>query len=75
MERRLWAFKNLNVSRVILYRFLYTTYYEQRSSTQCDYKQDLLAWYARDGAIEALRYKPERRGFDSRLGHWDFVLT
>jgi hypothetical protein len=22
--------------------------------------------------VEALRYKPESRGFDSRWGHWDF---
>jgi len=54
---------------------LYTTYYEQRSSTQCDYRQDLIVWYARDGTNEALGYKPKRRGFDSRLGHCDFVLT
>jgi hypothetical protein len=25
--------------------------------------------------VEALRYKPESRGFDSRWGHWDFWLT
>ena len=25
--------------------------------------------------VEALRYKPERRGFDSRWCHWDFSLT
>jgi len=25
--------------------------------------------------VEALRYKPEGRGFDSRWGHWDFSLT
>jgi hypothetical protein len=24
---------------------------------------------------EALRYKPESRGFDSRLCHWNFSLT
>jgi hypothetical protein len=24
---------------------------------------------------EALRYKPEGRGFDSRWGHWDFSLN
>jgi len=62
------------VSRVILHCFLYTTYYELRSSAQYDYKQDLIVWYALDGTTEALRYKPGRRGFDSRLGHWDFVL-
>jgi hypothetical protein len=25
--------------------------------------------------VEALRYKPEVRGFDSRWGHWNFSLT
>jgi hypothetical protein len=31
---------------------------------------------ARGGVvIEALRYKPEGRGFDSRLYHWIFSLT
>ena len=25
--------------------------------------------------VEALRYKPEGRGFDSRLSHWNFSLT
>jgi hypothetical protein len=25
--------------------------------------------------FEALRYKPESRGFDSRWGHWGFPLT
>jgi hypothetical protein len=25
--------------------------------------------------VEALRYKPERRGFDSRWCHWNFLLT
>ena len=25
--------------------------------------------------VEALRYKPEGRGFDSRLCHWKFSLT
>src|SRR5215475_12746786 len=31
---------------------------------------------ARGGAVvEALRYKPEGRGVDSRLCHWNFSLT
>jgi hypothetical protein len=25
--------------------------------------------------VEALRYKPEDRGFDSRWYHWNFLLT
>jgi hypothetical protein len=25
--------------------------------------------------VEALRHKPEGRGFDSRWVHWDFSLT
>jgi hypothetical protein len=25
--------------------------------------------------VEALRYKPERRGFDSQWCHWNFSLT
>jgi hypothetical protein len=31
---------------------------------------------ARGGAVvEALRYKPEGRGIDSRWCHWNFTLT
>jgi hypothetical protein len=26
-------------------------------------------------SVEALRYKPEGRGFDSRWCHWDFSFT
>jgi len=26
-------------------------------------------------AVEALRYKPEGSGFDSRWSHWDFSFT
>jgi hypothetical protein len=25
--------------------------------------------------VDALRYEPERRGFDSRWCHWNFSLT
>jgi hypothetical protein len=25
--------------------------------------------------VEALRYKPKRRGFDSQWCHWNFLLT
>jgi hypothetical protein len=25
--------------------------------------------------VEVVRYKPEDRGFDSRLDHWDFSLN
>jgi hypothetical protein len=31
--------------------------------------------YAVAQLVEALRYKPERRGFDSRWCHWNFSLT
>jgi hypothetical protein len=30
---------------------------------------------ARGVSVETLRYKPEGRGFDSRLYHWNFSLT
>ena len=33
-------------------------------------------WYSRGfQLVEALRYKPEGRGFDSRWYHWNFSLT
>jgi hypothetical protein len=36
----------------------------------------LILYGARRGAVvEALRYKPEGRGIDSRLCHWNFSLT
>jgi hypothetical protein len=31
--------------------------------------------YAMAQFVETLRYKPEGRGFDSRLCHWNFSLT
>jgi hypothetical protein len=31
--------------------------------------------YAVAQLVEALRYKPECRGFDSRWSHWDFSVT
>ena len=31
--------------------------------------------YAVKQLVEALRYKPEGRGFDSRWGHWNFSVT
>jgi hypothetical protein len=36
----------------------------------------LNAWGTRGGAVdEALRYKSERRGIDSRRCNWNFLLT
>jgi hypothetical protein len=32
------------------------------------------AGYAVAQLVEALRYKPEGRGFDFRWGHWDFFV-
>jgi hypothetical protein len=31
--------------------------------------------YAVAQLVEALRYKPEGRGFDSRWSHWNFSVT
>ena len=31
--------------------------------------------YAVAQLVEALRYKPEGRGFDSRWSYWDFSVT
>jgi hypothetical protein len=35
----------------------------------------LSTWAAVAQLVEALRYKPEGRGFDSRCCHWNFSLT
>jgi hypothetical protein len=36
----------------------------------------LLVWrYAMAQLVEALRYKPEGRGFDSRWSHWNYSVT
>jgi hypothetical protein len=34
-----------------------------------------MSYYAVAQLVEALRYKPEGRGFDSRWGHWNFSVT
>ena len=36
---------------------------------------DYLLGHAVAQLVEALRYKPEGRGFDSRWCHWNFSLT
>jgi hypothetical protein len=43
-------------------------------------KPNLLKFYLREGyalaqLVEALHYKPESRGFDSRWSHWNFSVT
>ena len=38
--------------------------------------KEIVYWFtAVAKLVEALRYKPEGRGFDSRLCHWNFSLT
>jgi hypothetical protein len=37
--------------------------------------KEYLTGHAVAQLIEALRYKPEGRGFDSRWCHWNFPLT
>jgi hypothetical protein len=32
-------------------------------------------WHTVAQLVEALRYKPEGSGFDSRLGQWNFSLA
>jgi hypothetical protein len=40
------------------------------------YRRNLLPWgYAVAQLVEALHYKPEGRGFDSRWSHWNFSVT
>ena len=41
----------------------------------CLYGVCLLKGYTVEHLVEALRYKPEGRGFDSLLCHWDCSLT
>jgi hypothetical protein len=38
-------------------------------------KRKKLGHAAGSAVIEALRYKPEGRGIDSRWCHWNFLLT
>jgi hypothetical protein len=35
----------------------------------------IIRGYAVAQLVEALHYKPEGRGFDSRWSHWDFSVT
>jgi hypothetical protein len=39
------------------------------------YEYDYYNGYAVAQLVEALRYKPEGRGFDSRWSHWNFSVT
>ena len=41
----------------------------------CEKPKGSLPRYAVAQLVEALRYKSEGSGFDSRLGHWNFSLT
>jgi hypothetical protein len=40
----------------------------------CDNHKEALIQFGSQ-LVEALRYKPEGRGFDSRWCHWNFSLT
>ena len=46
-------------------------------NAEVDFKIDSLLWWGTAVAqlVEALRYKSEGRGFDSRWCHWNFSLT
>ena len=39
------------------------------------YEVDTNMGNAVEQLIKGVRYTPEGRGFDSRWGHWDFLLT
>jgi hypothetical protein len=45
------------------------------SGSSCGLKTSLFVIHAVAQFVEALRYKPESRGFDSRWCHWNFSLT
>jgi hypothetical protein len=47
---------------------------EYRIASYCVPFNVLLRWHAVAQLIEAMRYKPEGRGFDSRWRHWNFSL-
>ena len=61
---------------------LKTSYFYSRVVVQCVVFCELIVkhvtvckGHAVAQLVEALRYKPEGRGFDSRWCHWNFSLT
>jgi len=56
--------------------YLYSPYMTSWQGQRKLYPAYLFFRGVRGGAVvEALRYKPEGRGFDSRWCHWNFSLT
>jgi hypothetical protein len=66
---------NLTAGTVIL--ATYSCIYTQCTSFVSPYFLSPLVVvdYALAQLVEALRYKPKVRGFDSRWGHWNFSVT
>jgi predicted RNA methylase len=60
----------------ILYRFRALIHIKMFIANQL-YQDFIRKKYGERGGavVEALRYKPEGRGFDSRWCHWNFSLT
>jgi hypothetical protein len=55
---------------------VYLLIYDLGRLVVTEFNQRLELWHAAGGAVvEALRYKPEGRGIDSRWCHWNFSLT
>jgi hypothetical protein len=50
-------------------------YMSQHISTGFKLTTKILLGYAVAQLVEALRYKPEGRGFNSRWSHWNFSVT
>jgi hypothetical protein len=50
-------------------------YVYDAAKRECFIQVLLFSGYAVAQLVEALRYKPKGRGFDSRWNHWNFSVT
>ena len=61
---------------VFVFALPYCSVFQRRSHHNSIFMLPILPWeHAVAQLVEALRYKPEGRGFDSRWCHWNFSVT
>ena len=60
---------------VVQYTFIHKQYTEQHNETEYNTYITINMGYAMAQLVEALLYKPEGHGFDSRLCHRNFLWT
>ena len=71
-----WMFEEIvNSTRAAILRYIIVNIYNCRATNTILTIVHIIVGHAVAQLVEALRYNPEGRGFDSRCCHWNFSLT